>query len=160
MTLHRNKRKTRKELKGIVGKLRKQGKRIVLANGCFDLLHVGHLRYLQGAKKQGDFLVVAINNDVSARKLKGTGHPLMKIQDRVALVSALSCVDYVTVFGDYTVKNVLVSLRPDIHAKGGDYTLDNVPERDVVRSYGGRVAIVGGPKIQSTSQLIKRIKNL
>ena len=156
----RKKRKTLRELRVTVSRIKKQGKKVVLANGCFDLLHVGHLRYLQGAKKQGDFLVVAINNDVSARKLKGPGHPLMRIQDRVALVSALSCVDYVTVFGGYTVKNVLLSLRPNIHAKGGDYTLDNVPERDVVRSYEGRVAIVGGPKIQSTSQLIKRIKNL
>lgn len=156
----RKKIKTFKQLKNTLNRLKKRGQKIVLANGCFDLLHVGHLRYLQGAKQQGDCLVVAINNDASVKDLKGPGRPLMKVRDRVALVSALSCVDYVTVFGGHTVKRVLLSIRPDVHAKGGDYTVDNVPERDIVRSFGGRVAIVGGSKVQSTRQLIKQIKKL
>jgi D-glycero-beta-D-manno-heptose 1-phosphate adenylyltransferase len=156
----RKKIKTIKQLKITLNRLKNQGQKIVLANGCFDLLHVGHLRYLQGAKRQGDCLVVAINNDASVRSLKGPGRPLMKVRDRVALVSALRCVDYVTVFGGHTVKRVLLSLRPNVHAKGGDYTVNNVPERDIIRSLGGRVAIVGGSKVQSTRQLIKRIKKL
>ena len=156
----RRKVKTSKGLKIILGKLKKHGKTIVLANGCFDLLHVGHLKYLQAAKKQGDVLVVAVNNDASVRRLKGPGRPLLKIRDRVAIVSALDCVDFVNVFGGPTVGRVLHALHPDVHAKGGDYTVDTVPEKDVVRSYGGRVAIVGGAKIRSTSHLMKRIKGL
>jgi D-glycero-beta-D-manno-heptose 1-phosphate adenylyltransferase len=156
----RKKIKTLKQLKNTLNSLKKKGKRIVLANGCFDLLHVGHLRYLQGAKQQGDCLVVAVNNDASVKNLKGRGRPLIKVRDRVAIVSSLSCVDYVTVFGGYTVKRVLLYLKPNIHAKGGDYTVDNVPERDIIRSLGGRVAIVGGSKVQSTKQLIKQIKKL
>jgi rfaE bifunctional protein nucleotidyltransferase chain/domain len=156
----RGKLKTIKELKAIVERSRKRGKKVVLANGCFDLLHVGHLRYLEAAKRLGDLLIVAINGDDSVRRLKGRGRPLMKLKDRVALVSAIGCVDYVTVFGDSTVKRLLRTLRPDVHAKGSDYTTDTVPERDVVRAYGGRVAIVGGPKVQSTTDLIRRIKNL
>lgn len=154
----RNKLKTLRQLKAIVERLRRQGKRIVLANGCFDLLHVGHVRYLEGARRWGDLLIVAINSDASVRRLKGPGRPLMKLQDRVALVSAVGCVDYVTVFGEPTVKRLLKILRPHVHAKGSDYTKDTVPEREVVRSYEGRVAIVGGPKVRSTTELIKKIK--
>ena len=160
MSLYRNKRKTLRQLKAIVERLRRQGKRIVLANGCFDLLHVGHVRYLEGAGRLGDLLIVAVNNDAMVRRLKGPGRPLMKQQDRVALVSAVGGVDYVTVFGEPTVERLLQVLRPHVHAKGSDYTKDTVPEREVVRSYGGRVAIVGGPKVQSTRDLIRRIKNL
>ena len=158
MSLYRNKRKTLRQLKAIVERLRRQGKRIVLANGCFDLLHVGHVRYLEGAGRLGDLLIVAVNNDAMVRRLKGPGRPLMKQQDRVALVSAVGGVDYVTVFGEPTVERLLQVLRPHVHAKGSDYTKDTVPEREVVRSYGGRVAIVGGPKVQSTRDLIKKIK--
>ena len=154
----KNKLKSLKELKNITQKLQKRGKRIVLANGCFDLLHIGHLRYLEAAKRRGDLLIVALNNDDSVKAIKGTGRPLMKMKDRVALISALGCVDYVTAFGEPTVKRVLLSLKPDVHAKGGDYKRDNVPEKDIVRSYGGRIAIVGGRKIQSTSDLIKDIR--
>ena len=160
MSLYRNKRKTLRQLKAIVERLRRQGKRIVLANGCFDLLHVGHVRYLEGAGRLGDLLIVAVNNDAMVRRLKGPGRPLMKQQDRVALVSAVDGVDYVTVFGEPTAERLLQVLRPHVHAKGSDYTKDTVPEREVVRSYGGRVAIVGGPKVRSTSELIRRIKNL
>ena len=158
MSLYRNKRKTLRQLKAIVERLRRQGKRIVLANGCFDLLHVGHVRYLEGAGRLGDLLIVAVNNDAMVRRLKGPGRPLMKQQDRVALVSAVDGVDYVTVFGEPTAERLLQVLRPHVHAKGSDYTKDTVPEREVVRSYGGRVAIVGGPKVQSTRDLIKKIK--
>lgn len=158
MSLYRNKRKTLRELEVIVERARRRGKRIVLANGCFDLLHVGHVRYLEGARRLGDLLIVAVNNDATVKRLKGPGRPLVKQQDRVALISAVGCVDYVTVFGEPTVKRLLKTLRPHVHAKGSDYTKDTVPEREVVRSYGGRVAIVGGPKVQSTSELIKRIR--
>lgn len=158
--VNRHKLKTLKQLKAIVERLRRRGKRIVLANGCFDLLHVGHIRYLEGAGRLGDLLIVAVNNDATVRRLKGPGRPLMKRQDRVALVSAVGGVDYVTVFGEPTVERLLQVLRPHVHAKGSDYTKDTVPEREVVRSYGGRVAIVGGPKVQSTTELIRRIKNL
>ena len=149
-----------KALKSITGKARRRGKRVVLANGCFDLLHIGHLRYLQSARRLGDLLIVAVNEDGSVRRLKGPGRPLMKLSDRAALVAALECVDYVTTFGGMTVGRVLRELKPDIHAKGGDYTPDTVPERKLVRGYGGKVAIAGGPKVQSTSRLIRRIGKL
>jgi rfaE bifunctional protein nucleotidyltransferase chain/domain len=147
-------------LRPVVERARRRGKRVVLANGCFDLLHIGHLRYLQSARRFGDLLIVAINSDASVRRLKGPGRPLMKLADRVALVSAFECVDYVTTFGEDTVGRVLLQLKPDVHAKGGDYTPDTVPERNVVRGYGGRVAIAGGAKVQSTSRMIRRIARL
>jgi rfaE bifunctional protein nucleotidyltransferase chain/domain len=146
-----------KSLRSLGEKARRRGKKVVLANGCFDLLHVGHLRYLESARRLGDLLVVAINSDASVRRLKGPGRPLMKLADRVALVSALECVDVVTTFGEKTVGRVLLSLKPDVHAKGGDYTTDTVPERELVRSYGGRVAIAGGAKVRSTSGMIRRL---
>lgn len=156
----KDKRKTLKSLKIIAGRIRAGGRRTVLANGCFDLLHIGHLRYLQEAKAAGDVLIVAINDDASVRRLKGRGRPLMRQSDRVALISALSCVDYIVVFGGRTVSTVLRALRPDVHAKGSDYTPETVPEKDVVREYGGRVAIVGGPRVESTTRLIRRVQRL
>ena len=137
--------------------LQKQGRKIVLANGCFDLLHVGHIRYLEGGRALGDILVVAVNSDSSVRQLKEPGRPVMPESARLQLVSALECVDFVTLFSEATVERVLLALRPDIHVKGTDYTEQTVPERDVVRSYGGRTAIVGDPKDHSTRALIQRI---
>ena len=133
---------------------RKQGTRVVLANGCFDVLHVGHVRYLRGAKAEGDLLVVGINSDQQVAALKGRGRPIMGEQERAEIVAALEPVDLVTIFDEPTVTELLLALKPDVHAKGTDYTEDTVPEREVVRSYGGRVAIVGDPKNHSTSQLI------
>ena len=130
------------------------GSRIVLANGCFDVLHVGHVRYLEGARALGDLLVVGINSDEQVAALKGEGRPIMAERERAEIVAALAVVDLVTVFDEPTVETLLLALRPDVHAKGSDYTEDTVPERDVVRSYGGRVAIVGDPKDHSTSDLI------
>jgi rfaE bifunctional protein nucleotidyltransferase chain/domain len=137
---------------------RTTGARIVLANGCFDVLHVGHVRYLRGARELGDLLVVGINSDDQVARLKGAGRPLLPESDRVELVAALEAVDLVTVFPEPTVTELLLAIRPDVHAKGTDYTEETVPERDVVRSYGGRVRIVGDPKDHSTSELIRRFQ--
>jgi len=134
-----------------------KGKNIVLANGCFDILHVGHLRYLQGARALGDVLVVAINSDKSMRSIKDPGRPILSEDERVALVSALRCVDYVVLFDEPDVSRVLDVLRPAIHAKGTDYTEQTVPERDKVLSYGGAVRITGDPKEHSTRDIIERI---
>jgi rfaE bifunctional protein nucleotidyltransferase chain/domain len=130
---------------------------VVFANGCFDLLHVGHVRYLQGAAAEGDRLVVAINDDRSVRVLKGADRPVLPERDRAELVAALRGVDYVVLFGDATVERLLTQLRPDVHCKGTDYTVDTVPERDVVKAYGGRTAIVGDAKSHATRDLIARI---
>ncbi|HEY0323032.1 MAG TPA: adenylyltransferase/cytidyltransferase family protein [Pyrinomonadaceae bacterium] len=134
---------------------RKRGAQVVLANGCFDILHVGHVRYLEGARALGDLLVVGINSDEQVRALKGEGRPLVPERERAELVAALRVVDFVTVFQEPTVESLLRAIRPDIHAKGTDYTEETVPERDVVRSLGGRVAIVGDPKQHSTSEMLK-----
>jgi len=134
-----------------------QGKNVVLANGCFDILHVGHLRYLQGARALGDVLVVAINSDKSMRAIKDSGRPILGQDERVALVSALRCVDYVVLFDEPDVSRVLDVLRPAIHAKGTDYTEQTVPERDQVLSYGGEVRITGDSKEHSTRDIIERI---
>lgn len=142
------------ELLARVKARREQGARVVLANGCFDVLHVGHVRYLEGAKAEGDLLVVGINSDKQVATLKGAGRPLMGEQERAEIVAALEPVDMVTIFDEPTVTELLLALKPDVHAKGTDYTEDTVPEREVVRGYGGRVAIVGDPKNHSTSQLI------
>lgn len=136
---------------------RQNGAKIVFANGCFDVLHVGHIRYLQGAKAQGDLLVVGINSDRQVAVLKGPGRPIMADSERAEMVASIAAVDFVTVFDEPTVENLLLALRPDIHAKGTDYTEDTVPERDVVRSYGGRVAIVGDSKNHSTSEILDRL---
>jgi D-glycero-beta-D-manno-heptose 1-phosphate adenylyltransferase len=136
---------------------RKKGERIVLANGCFDLLHACHVRYLEGAKMLGDLLIVGINSDEQTRRLKGAGRPLVPADQRAEIISSLEVVDFVTIFPEPTVTELLLALRPDIHAKGTDYTEDSVPERDVVRSFGGRVAIVGDPKDHSSSEIIEKI---
>src|SRR5262249_20689060 len=127
------------------------------ANGCFDLLHVGHVRYLAGAKAEGDRLIVAVNDDESVRSLKGAHRPILPATARAELVAALRVVDYVVIFSDRTVDRLLKLLRPDVHCKGTDYTIDTVPERETVRSYGGRVAIVGDPKDHSTRELLTAI---
>jgi rfaE bifunctional protein nucleotidyltransferase chain/domain len=160
MGSYREKLKTLRRLTAVVEKLRRRGKKVVLANGCFDLLHVGHVRYLSGAKFLGDVLIVGINGDRSVRRLKGKGRPLMPEAARAELVAGFACTDYVTIFQEKDVKRLLRAIRPDVHAKGGDYTADTVPERAVVKSYGGRVAIVGGPKVRSTSEIIKRVQRL
>ena len=136
---------------------RAAGKRLVLANGVFDLLHVGHVRYLRAAKALGDVLLVALNSDASVRRLKGPGRPIMTEDERAELVAALDPVDAVVVFDDDTVDALIARLRPDVQAKGTDYTEDSVPERDSVRAAGGRVAIAGDPKDHSTRDLIATI---
>ena len=148
------------DLVAAVERDRAAGHTISLANGCFDLLHVGHVRYLQGAASEADRLVVAVNNDESVRRLKGVGRPILLEQDRAELVAALRGVSFVVVFADATVERLLRLIRPDVHCKGTDYTVDSVPERAVVQSYGGRTAIVGDPKDHNTRELIARIAGL
>jgi rfaE bifunctional protein nucleotidyltransferase chain/domain len=133
------------------------GLTIAFANGCFDVLHVGHVRYLQGAAAEADRLVVAVNDDRSVRELKGPGRPILTAADRAELVAALRGVDFVVVFGDRTVERLLLAIKPDVHCKGTDYTDDSVPERATVAAYGGRTAIVGDPKAHSTRDLIARL---
>ena len=145
------------DLEKKVLKARSEKKIIVFANGCFDLLHVGHVRYLYGAKALGDLLVVAINSDKIVQQLKGNNRPLTPENERAEIIAALSCVDYVIVFDTPTVTELLLLLKPDIHAKGTDYTTETVPEREIVKSYGGRVAIVGDPKDHSTTAILKQI---
>jgi rfaE bifunctional protein nucleotidyltransferase chain/domain len=137
---------------------RAAGCSIAFANGVFDLLHVGHVRYLQAAAAEGDRLVVAINDDESVAALKGPGRPILSARDRAELVAALRGVDYVVIFPEPTVTPLLLALRPDVHCKGTDYTADTVPERDTVRRYGGRIAIVGDPKDHSTRDLLGRVR--
>ena len=137
--------------------VRRTGARIVLANGCFDILHVGHVRYLEAARALGDLLVVGINSDAQVRALKGEGRPFIPERERAEIVAAIRAVDLVTIFHEPTVEALLFAIRPDIHAKGTDYTAETVPERDVVRSYGGRVAIVGDPKDHSSTEMVKRV---
>lgn len=144
-------------MKKIIKEEKRKGKRIVLANGCFDLLHVGHIRYLKESRQKGDILVLALNSDTSIRKLKGEGRPILNEKERVEILSSLSFIDYITVFEEKNVEKVLLALKPDIHAKGSDYTKETVPEKEIVRSYGGKIAITGGPKVKSTSKLIKHI---
>jgi rfaE bifunctional protein nucleotidyltransferase chain/domain len=146
---------SRSELRKRVEQWRGAGERIVLANGNFDLLHVGHVRYLRGAKALGGKLVVAINSDESVRALKGDGRPVMPEQERAEIVAALGDVDAVVIFPELDVRALIREIRPDIQAKGTDYTVDSVPERDAVAEYGGRVAIVGDPKDHSTSEIIR-----
>jgi rfaE bifunctional protein nucleotidyltransferase chain/domain len=136
---------------------RARGARIVLANGCFDVVHVGHVRYLRGARELGDVLVVAVNGDEAVRALKGAGRPVMPEDERAEIVAAIEGVDFVVVFHERTVETVLRALMPDIHAKGTDYTPETVPERAIVAGYGGRVAIVGDPKDHSTSEIVERM---
>jgi rfaE bifunctional protein nucleotidyltransferase chain/domain len=130
---------------------------LVLANGVFDLFHVGHLRYLEGAAREGDVLVVAVNSDASTRAYKGPGRPLIPERERAEIVAGLECVDHVLLFDDPNVVRILRALRPDVHAKGTDYTVETVPERDEVVAYGGRVAICGDPKDHSSTALLDRL---
>jgi rfaE bifunctional protein nucleotidyltransferase chain/domain len=138
---------------------RKSGDRIVMANGCFDVLHVGHVRYLEAARELGDVLIVGINCDAQTRRLKGEGRPLVPQDQRAEIISSIEAVDVVTIFEEPTVTELLLAVKPDIHAKGTDYTEDSVPERDVVRSFGGRVAIVGDPKDHSSTEMIDKVSS-
>jgi rfaE bifunctional protein nucleotidyltransferase chain/domain len=149
---------TEHELVALMRVDRDAGRTVAFANGCFDVLHVGHIRYLAAAAAEADRLVVAINDDASVGALKGPGRPIFSAADRAEMVAALDGVDYVEVFSDPDVNRLLMLLRPDVHCKGTDYTAETVPERDVVRSYGGRTAIVGDPKGHSTRGLIARIR--
>ena len=148
-------------LEDVIGKVRlarASGGTVALANGCFDILHAGHVRYLQGARSEADVLVVGVNADASVRRLTGEGRPVMPDGDRALLVAALRAVDHVIVFADDDVSALILALRPDVHCKGTDYTTETVPERGVVRSYGGRVAIVGDPKDHDTRKLLARLR--
>jgi rfaE bifunctional protein nucleotidyltransferase chain/domain len=149
---------TESELVDAVARDRAAGRTLAFANGCFDLLHVGHVRYLQSAAAEGDRLIVAVNDDASVAALKGEGRPVQPAADRAELIAALRDVDYVVVFGDPTVERLLRLLKPDVHCKGTDYTVDSVPERAVVLAYGGRTAIVGDPKQHNTRELLARIR--
>ncbi|MXY23802.1 MAG: adenylyltransferase/cytidyltransferase family protein [Acidobacteria bacterium] len=146
------------ELEAVVAAERAAGRTVALANGCFDLLHVGHVRYLAGAAREADRLVVAVNDDDSVRALKGDGRPLHPEEERAELIAALAMVDYVVLFSGPTVAPVIERIRPDVHCKGTDYTAATVPERDVVAASGGRTAIVGDPKDHSTRDLLDRIR--
>ncbi len=150
----------RKQIIGQVEVERQKSRKIVLANGCFDLFHVGHIRYLAGAKELGDVLIVGINSDEQVKKLKGENRPFMPATERAEIVSALAFVDFVTIFDEPTVTELIRAIRPDFHAKGTDYTTETVPEREVVREYGGQVAIVGDPKDHSSTELIQTVSNL
>jgi rfaE bifunctional protein nucleotidyltransferase chain/domain len=156
--LAREKIGTLAEVKGRVEEARRAGRTVALANGCFDVLHVGHVRYLAAARAEADVLVVGVNGDESVRRLKGPGRPLLPADDRAVLVAALESVDHVVVFPEGDVGALLLALRPDVHCKGTDYQPETVPERDVVRSYGGRVAIVGDPKDHDTRRIIERVR--
>jgi len=147
----------RDQLVSAIDAARKDGLTVVLANGCFDLFHAGHIRYLAGAKALGDILVVGINSDEQVGKLKGTGRPYIPEEERAEIVSAFRPVDLVTIFPEPTVEALILAIRPDFHAKGTDYTTETVPEREIVRSYGGQVAIVGDPKDHSSTDLIKKV---
>jgi cytidyltransferase-like protein len=158
---------TLSQLTNIIQEHKKRGQKVVLANGCFDLIHIGHIRYLKESKKKGDILVLALNSDSSIRKLKGEGRPILKLKgegrpilnqkERADIASSFYFIDYITFFDEPNVEKVLLALKPDIHAKGSDYTEETVPEKETVKGYGGTIAITGGPKIKSTSQLIKEI---
>lgn len=147
------------ELAEKVGEHKNRRERVVLANGCFDVLHVGHARYLEGARREGDVLVVAINSDASVRSLKGEGRPILPADARARLVAALAAVSYVVIFEEPDVVPLLSVLRPDVHAKGTDYTVDTVPERETARRLGVRIAIVGDPKQHSTRDLLSRLRS-
>jgi rfaE bifunctional protein nucleotidyltransferase chain/domain len=149
---------TEQELVELVAADRAEGRTIAFANGCFDVLHVGHVRYLAGAAAEADRLIVAVNDDESVRGLKGEGRPILSGADRAEMVAALDGVDYVVRFSDPDVNRLLNLLRPDVHCKGTDYTTDTVPERETVLAYGGRIAIVGDPKGHSTRDLLSRIR--
>src|SRR5215510_2522533 len=143
--------------RAVARRARAQGRRVVLANGCFDLLHVGHVRYLTAARDLGDLLIVGLNSDASVRRLKGAGRPLMPADERAEILAALEAVDHVVVFDDDTADRLVSSLQPAVHAKGTDYTRESVPEAAALRAAGGEVAIAGDPKQHSTRDLIAAI---
>ena len=149
---------SRVELAARLATHRQKKEKVVLANGCFDLLHVGHLRYLEGAKGEGDVLVVAVNSDSGVRQLKGPGRPILSEQERAELVAGFEAVDYVVIFSEANVEGLLAALRPDVHAKGTDYTMATVPERSVAERLGVRVAIVGDRKDHSTRDLLEKVR--
>ena len=153
--MHSEKILSREELQHRVADWRRTGESITLANGCFDLLHVGHVRYLHAAKQLGGRLVVAVNSDDSVRELKGKGRPLMPAEERAEILAALADVDAIVIFPERDVRALIREIRPDVQAKGTDYTADSVPEGDVVREFGGRVEIVGDPKNHSATELIR-----
>ena len=148
----------RDQIRAACSDVRARGGSVVLANGCFDLLHVGHLRYLNAAKQLGDILVVGVNSDIQARALKGEGRPFTIQHERAELIAGLKCVDYVTIFEEPTVEELIRAIRPDVHAKGTDYTEESVPEREIIREVGGRVAIVGDPKDHSSTEMIDTLR--
>jgi cytidyltransferase-related domain len=145
-------------LAGALARERRAGRTVAFANGCFDVLHVGHLRYLQDAARQADVLVVGVNGDQSVRELKGAGRPVMNEGERAELISAIRGVSYVTIFHDRSPARLIGDLQPDVHCKGTDYTSENIPEAEIVRSYGGRVAIVGDAKDHSTTDMLKKMR--
>jgi D-glycero-beta-D-manno-heptose 1-phosphate adenylyltransferase len=148
---------SRDQVRALGERLRAEGRRISFANGCFDILHVGHVRYLEEAQTCGDVLVVGVNSDRAVRKLKGQGRPVLPEEGRAELVAALESVDYVVIFDDLTAIEVLLDLLPNVHCKGTDYTKESVPEREVVKSFGGEIRIVGDPKNHSTRELLTEI---
>jgi rfaE bifunctional protein nucleotidyltransferase chain/domain len=148
---------TREQAVARLSRLARVGRTLALANGCFDLLHVGHIRYLQAARREAQLLLVALNTDVSVRGLKGEGRPLQPEDDRAEIIASLACVDFVTLFGEPTVGPLIELLQPDVQCKGTDYTEETVPEREAVIRHGGRIAIVGDPKDHATSEIVKRM---
>jgi rfaE bifunctional protein nucleotidyltransferase chain/domain len=148
---------SREEVRNLGDRLRQEGRRIAFANGCFDILHVGHVRYLEEAKRCADVLIVGVNSDRAVGALKGEGRPILPAEGRAELVAALESVDYVVVFDELTAEEILLDLRPDVHCKGTDYTEETVPEREVVKSFGGEVRIVGDAKNHSTRELLAEI---
>lgn len=147
-----------RDLADAIARERAAGRTIAFANGCFDVLHVGHIRYLQGAANEADVLVVGINGDESVCELKGAGRPLMNEAERAEIIAAIRGVSYVTIFSERSPRRLIGDLKPDVHCKGTDYTPDSVPEADIVRSYGGRIAIVGDPKDHSTTELLEKLR--
>jgi rfaE bifunctional protein nucleotidyltransferase chain/domain len=154
----RSKILTRKELLEAAASQKAAGRRVVFANGAFDLLHVGHVRYLEAARREGDWLAVGVNSDRSVENGKGKGRPILPEAERAEIISALSCVDAVVVFDEDSPAELLSELKPDVHAKGTDYTAESVPERDIIASYGGKTAIVGDSKDHATTDLIEKIR--
>lgn len=150
--------KTLNELKQIIGELKEKGEKIIFTNGCFDFIHVGHVRYLKGASRLGDTLIVAINSDNMVKKIKGSNRPLIGENERAEIIANFECVDFVTIFDEPTVEKLLLALKPHVHAKGTDYTKETVPERETVLSYGGDIAITGDTKERSSREYLKRLK--
>lgn len=146
------------QLKDLVSKQKSEGHRVVFANGCFDVLHVGHVRYLQEAREKGDILIVGLNSDASVRRLKGEGRPVLDQDARAILLGALECVDFIVIFEDDTVDRLLIELKPHLHCKGSDYSPETVPEKETVKQYGGATSITGGGKVQSTRWLFEEIR--